>query len=77
MNLIWCVETSGLGVFSFVDVGDGPFLAELISELTDSNIGTFFIFTVDDLNDSAGILSVLEVILRIFELLEPFAIGSP
>jgi len=74
MDLVWSVESCGLSVLSLVDIVNCPFLAQLICELTDTNILAFFVLVVDDLNDSA-ITNILEVVLGELELLEPTSIG--
>jgi len=76
MDLIWSVKSSHLAVLSSVNIGDCPFLTELVSELGNSDVLSFSILTVEDLNDSV-VFGVLQIVLGVLELLEPSSIGGP
>jgi len=76
MDLVWSIKPSLLVVFGNVNIGDCPFLAELVSELGNSDALTFTILTVEDLDDSV-VFDILQVVLGVFELLEPLSIGGP
>jgi hypothetical protein len=72
--LVWNVKSSGLSVFSLVNIVNLPFLTELVCELSDSNVLAFTILLVEDLNDFT-VLNIFEVVLRVLESLEPSSIG--
>jgi hypothetical protein len=76
MNLVRHIETSCLSVLSLVNVVDGPFLTKLVGKLANTNILTFRILVVHNLDDSA-ILDILQVVLRVLEFLEPSSVGRP
>jgi hypothetical protein len=74
MNLVRNVKSRGLSVFSLINIINLPFLTELVCELRDSDVLTFTILLVNDLNDLA-ILNIFEVVLRVLEFLEPCSIS--
>jgi hypothetical protein len=58
MDLVWNIESSSLSVFSLVNIVDVPLLAQLVCELSDSNILALTVLPVENLDDSA-ILDIL------------------
>ena len=76
IDLVWDIEASSLSVFGLVDIVNGPFLTELVCELSNSNVLSLRVLASSDLDDSA-ILNILEVVLRELELLEPSSVGVP
>jgi hypothetical protein len=71
MDLVWSIESSSLLIFGLVNICDGPFLAELIGDLCNLNVGTFVVLATSDLDNSWWIFDDLQVALRKLELLVP------
>lgn len=76
MDLVWHIKTCSLSVLGLVNVVNLPFLAELISQLSNTYVLAFTILLVQDLNHSV-VFHIFEVVLRELELLEPSSVRVP